>query len=97
MPSSAIPVEPSGCPKRYAIANAAKNRSATIWIALIAMLTLVDPFTPWKAIHATAYEKMIAISAMKTGPGTPAFIIEGATLPTMYPIMTPMVATMTPG
>ena len=40
---------------------------------------------------------MIAITAIKTGPGTPAFIQFGASVPTMYPIMTPIVAAITPG
>ena len=56
-----------------------KTASATIWIALIAILTSVDPLTPRNAIHATAYAKIIAIIAMNTGPGIPAFIVQGAT------------------
>ena len=48
-------------------------------------------------MYATANAEITAISAMKTGPGIPAFIAPGASVPTMYPIMTPIVATMTPG
>ena len=63
----------------------------------MAILTIVEPLTPETRSMPPQYEKMIAISAMKTGPGTPAFIVPGAMVPTMYPIMTPIVATMTPG
>ena len=64
---------------------------------LIAILTIVEPFTPRNAMYAIPKAATIATSAMNTGPGVPALMVPGAKLPTIYPIMIPIVATIAPG